>query len=128
MEASYIKPAFPGGAFSQPTPPVGPRAELLIFRTTGNYYNWAVPYGVTFIKATVISGTGTTSLGQYATSTTGAFTVGTARFPQNIGPSFSSATITTYAGIQGVVFLQNMDPGTNIRITIGTGGAVLLEY
>lgn len=154
MEATFINLAFPGGAFSQPTPPVGIRSEIFTFRTTGNYYNWTVPPGVTFIKALVIGGGsdgvttagGTTSLGQYATATggaaggPGAFSVTTTRFPQNIGPSFTSLVIiSTYGtgtqrGGQGYVFLQNMVPGTTIRITIGaagsagTAGVVILEY
>ena len=140
MEASYIKPAFPGGSFSQPTPPVGMRSELLSYRATGNYYNWTVPAGVTFIKATVVGGSGTgggtTSLGQYATATGagGAFTVTTTRFPQNIGPSFTTALLSGFTGTQGIIFLQNMVPGTTIRITIGvagtggTNGVVILEY
>lgn len=156
MEASYIKPAFPGGAFSPSTPPVGIRSEIFTYRATGNYYNWTVPPGVTFIKALLIGGGsdgvttsgGTTSLGQYATATggsgsgPGAFSVTTTRFPQNIGPSFSSLIVTsTYGtgdqrGGQGYVFLQNMVPGTTIRITVGiagsgagsTVGVVILEY
>lgn len=156
MEASYINPAFPGGSFSPPTPPVGIRSEIFTFRTTGNYYNWTVPPGVTYIKAIVIGGAndggatagGTTSLGQYATSTgaaasgggSGSFSVTTTRFPQNIGPSFSSSIVTNYGinnsgnGGQGIVFLQNMVSGTTIRITIGAAGGtaqagvVILEY
>jgi hypothetical protein len=147
----YINPAFPGGAFSYPTPPVGPRAEIFTHRATGNYYNWTVPPGVTYIKAIVVGGGGnetttggTTSLGQYATSTggggsNGAFSVTTTRFPQNIGASFAAAIITDYGngpslGGQGVVFLINMVPGTTIRITIGaaggggSAGVVILEY
>jgi hypothetical protein len=149
----YINPAFPGGAFSYPTPPVGPRAEIFTHRSTGNYYNWTVPPGVTYIKALVVGGGsdgvttsgGTTSLGQYATATgggggaNGVFSVTTTRFPQNIGPSFSAGITTDYGagserGGQGVVFLLNMVPGTTIRITIGAAGSsgaagvVVLEY
>jgi hypothetical protein len=147
----YINPAFPGGSFSAPTPPVGVRAELFTHRATGNYYNWTVPAGVTYIKATLQGGNsdgttagGTTSLGQYATATgggtagaTGNFSVTTTRFPQNVGVSFDSNLFQVTGadkGGQGTVFLENMVPGTTIRITIGAqggtsgNGVVLLEY
>ena len=158
---TYINPSFPGGSFSAPNPPVGIRSEIFTYRATGNYYTWVVPAGVTYVKAIVVGGGndggatvgGTTSLGQYATATgasasgggAGSFSVTTTRFPQNIGPSFASLMVTNYgfgaggvgtgSGGQGIVFLQNMVPGTTIRITIGAqggasagNGVVILEY
>jgi hypothetical protein len=158
---SFINPSFPGNVSSQPVPPVGPRTEIFTHRASNHHYNWTVPAGVTFIKATVVGGganaasTGdTTTLGQYATatggvatsSTRGVFSVSTTKVPQNIGPSFQTAVpfidfgvgsdggTTGGNGGSGVVFLENMIPGTSMRIFVGASvsgsmpGIVVLEY
>jgi hypothetical protein len=154
----FINLAFPGNVSSQPNPPVGPRSEIFIHRGTTHHYNWSVPAGVTYIKATVAgggadssTGGGTTTLGQYATSTggvaagaNGSFTISTTKLPQNIGTGLSitvpfidyGAGVATLGGNGGcgIIFLENMIPGTNIRIVVGAAGGsgmpgiVLLEY
>jgi hypothetical protein len=161
---SFVNLSFPGNVSSQPAPPVGTRAELFIHRGSGttHHYNWTVPAGVTFIKATIAGAGGetntggTTTLGQYATATGGSavvngnirgvFSVSTTKFPQNVGVNFSTASLFFEYGLRdstagggdggcGVIFLENMIPGTNIRIVVGraggggsTGGVVVLEY
>jgi hypothetical protein len=159
---SFVNLSFPGNVSSQPAPPVGTRAELFIHRGSGttHHYNWTVPAGVTFIKATIAGAGGetntggTTSLGQYATATGGSaavngnirgvFSVSTTKCPQNVGVNFSTSSLFFEyslgdggggSGGCGVVFLENMISGTNIRIVVGraggaasTGGVVVLEY
>lgn len=165
MEASYINPAFPSVVGSRQTPPPGVRAELFLYRATGNYYLWTVPPGVYYAKVTVVGGAGgtanpstggTTSFGNIISatggtnanspggccttncdSTTGSYSVSVARTPQLIGPShdslsryirgygFAVGTVSgnSCAGGQGVVYLQNLVPGTTFRITIGAAGS-----
>lgn len=160
---SFINLAFPGNVSSQPVPPIGTRAEIFIYRGTTHHYNWTVPAGVTYIKVTVCGGGAdlstngsTTTFGQYATSTggtaagggtvTGVFSVSTTKLLQNIGASFQTRVPFIDFGLGetngtsggnggcGVVFLENMIPGTNIRIVVGAAGGagmpglVVLEY
>ena len=143
---SYINLAFPSVVGSRQTPPPGVRAELLTYRATGNYYEWAVPSGVYFLKVTIAGGTGstaggTTSFDTIATATggtdppggcccpgpsNGAFTVSTTRLTQLVGSRYSCTGqyITSYGngnslGGQGTFYLENVVPGTIFRITIG---------
>jgi len=160
----YINPAFPSSVYSNQTPPPGVRAELftrtgatsLWTVPVGVYYAKVTVVGgsggstnpstgntVTFDTiATSTGGTFEDSCG--CISTPGSFSVSTTRLLQNRGVNYASVNryITNYgnagnsnaSGGQGIVYLENLVPGTMFRITIGaaiTGGVagcVLVEY
>lgn len=113
-----------------------------VFTRTTVPYLWTVPKGVTCIKVTVIGGSGgtgtggTSSFGTYVTATGGTSTAsGSAS-----GHTLKYISMYAYGsgaggdGGVGVDYLENVLPGTPIRITVGAAGAtgvqgaVIVEY
>ena len=120
-------------------------AKVTVVGGSGGSANPSTGNTVTFdTVATATGGTNSDTCG--CTSTLGAFSVSTTRLTQQVGVNYSSSGtanyITSYgnnsnpnsAGGQGIVYLENLVPGTMFRITIGaaiTGGVagcVLVEY
>lgn len=139
------RPSLPNGLGSNaPSTSQGTRVTAFTYLAGANKFIWAVPPGVSNLVVYVFGGGGnptnaggSSSFGNYATSTGGSSADGTSTvtntnqnyaFHAVVSQIFTNYGGGPFAGGRCVVYLNNMQPGTMVPITVGAGGAAATCY